>query len=226
MATSGTASFNLDILEIIDEAYERCGAEGARTGYELRTARRSLNLLLADLANQGINLWTIEQGSIPLVEGVEGYDLPVDTVDLLEAVIRTNSFSPNQLDIPVSRISVSTYATLPNKNAKGRPLQVWINRQITPRLNVWPTPNNDTYELVYWRLRRVQDASDGTETVDVPFRFLPSIIAGLAYYLALKTPGALERLGLLKSQYDEALLMATTEDREKAPLRLVPRVVR
>jgi hypothetical protein len=225
MATSGTASFNLDILEVIDEAYERCGVEGARTGYDLKTARRSMGLLFADFSNRGLNMWTIDQGTLFLVPGVETYDLPTDTVDLIEHVIRTSSGSTSsQADLAISRISVSTYATMPNKLNQGRPIQLYVDRQITPKVTVWPVPDDSQqYLLVYWRLRRIQDAGDGTNTMDIPFRFLPCMVAGLAYYLALKTPGAMDRIGLLKQQFDEAFEMAASEDRDKSPIRLVPR---
>ena len=234
MTTSGTASFNLDLNDLVEEAFERCGAE-LRTGYDLRTARRSMNLLFADWANRGVNLWTIEQGQISLVQGQATYALPVDTVDLLEHVIRTQPGSvSNQADLTITRISVSTYATIPNKLAQGRPIQVWINRQSgattptganPPTINVWPTPDNSQpYTFVYWRMRRIQDAgAGGTATQDIPFRFLPCLTAGLAYYLALKIPEALPRLDVLKGMYDEAWELAAGEDREKAADRLVPR---
>lgn len=224
MTTSGTAVFNLDLSELIEEAFERVGSE-LRTGYDLRTARRSLNLLFADWANRGINMWTIEQGSIPLVPGTATYDLPADTVDLLEHTIRTNPGSTsNQADLTITRISVSTYATIPNKLQQARPIQLYIDRQLTPTVTVWPVPDNSqAYTLVYWRLRRIQDAGDGVNTMDVPFRFVPCLVAGLAYYLAMKVPGAMERLPVLKEQYDEAWYLASTEDREKATDRLVPR---
>ena len=233
MTTSGTAAFNLDLNDIIEEAYERCGVE-VRTGYEHRTARRSLNLLFADWANRGINLWTIEQGSIPLVQGQITYDLPVDTVDLLEHVIRTGAGNAaTQADLTISRISVSTYATIPNKLQQARPIQVWVNRQSgatepsgvnAPQINVWPAPDgSQSYTFVYWRMRRIQDSGGGVNTQDVPFRFLTCLVAGLAYYLALKIPEALNRLEPLKQMYDEAWDLAAGEDREKAPDRLVPR---
>jgi len=233
MTTSGTASFNLDLNDIIEEAYERCGVE-VRTGYEHRTARRSLNLLFADWANRGINLWTIEQGSISLVQGQVSYDLPVDTVDLLEHVIRTGAGNAaTQADLTITRISVSTYATIPNKIQQGRPIQVWVNRQSgateptgvnAPQINVWPAPDgSQAYQFVYWRMRRIQDSGGGVATQDIPFRFLTCLVSGLAYYLALKIPEALNRLEPLKQMYDEAWDLAAGEDREKAPDRLVPR---
>lgn len=242
MTTSGTSTFNLNLNDLVEEAFERCGAE-LRTGYDLRTARRSLNLLTIEWANRGINLWTIEQGSIPMVQGQIVYDLPVDTIDLLEHVIRTQT-GEQQTDITINRISVDTYSTIPNKNAQGRPIQVWINRQSGatypaggrpagtnsttgvdhPSINVWPAPDQSNYyTFVYWRLRRLQDAGDGVTTQDIPFRFIPCMVAGLAYHLSLKIPGALERSDGLKAQYEELWLQAADEDREKAPLRLAPR---
>jgi hypothetical protein len=234
MTTSGTSAFNLNLNEMFEEAFERCGAE-MRTGYDFRTARRSLNLLTIEWANKGINLWTIEQGTIPLVQGQAVYDLPVDTIDLLDHVVRTQSGQQGQLDVGISRISVDTYSTIPNKNAQGRPIQVWINRQSgadypttgvkAPQINIWPVPNQSNYyTFVYWRLRRIQDAgTNGLVTQDIPFRFIPCMVAGLAYHLSLKIPSALERAPGLKLMYDELWQQAADEDREKAPLRLAPR---
>jgi hypothetical protein len=301
MAISGTAAFNLDLTEIVEEAFERAGSE-MRTGYDLRTARRSLNLMFADWANRGVNMWTFDQGTINLVAGQNTYPLPVDTVDLLEHVIRTGANSAStQADLTISRISVSTYATIPNKLQQARPIQVWIQRldgqtstvgttisatitstattialtttvglastgfvliesetigygyisgntlynctrgqnnttaaahtsgasvyvQNLPAVTLWPTPDNSTpYQFVYWRLRRIDDAGTGVNNMDVPFRFLPCMVAGLAYYLALKVPGGADRLQILKEQYDGAWELAATEDREKAPVRFVPR---
>jgi hypothetical protein len=240
MTTSGTASFNLDLNNIVEEAFERCGKE-LRSGYDLRTARRSLNLLTVEWANRGVNLWTIEQGSIPLVEGQIAYELPVDTIDLLEHIVRTGT-DQNQQDLTITRISVSTYATIPNKNAQGRPIQVWVNRQSGatypsggrpagtntttgvdhPQIYVWPTPNQSSYyTFVYWRLRRLQDAGNGVQTQDIPFRFINCMIAGLAYYLAQKI--APDRMPVLKAEYEEQWKFATQEDREKAAVRFVPR---
>jgi hypothetical protein len=233
MTTSGTVTFNLNLNELFEEAFEQCGVE-LRTGYDFRTARRSLNLLTVEWANKGINLWTIEQGSITMNQGQAVYDLPVDTIDLLEHVVRTQPGQQGQTDININRISVDTYASIPNKNAQGRPIQVWINRQSgadypgtgvsPPQINVWPTPNQDNlYTFVYWRLRRLQDAGTGVTTQDIPFRFLPCMVAGLAYHLSLKLPGGLERSPMLKMRYDELWQDAADEDREKAPLRLAPR---
>ena len=232
MTTSGTTGFNLNLNELVEEAFERCGAE-LRTGYDLRTARRSLNLLTIEWANRGINLWTIEQGQIAMVQGQIVYDLPVDTIDLLDHVVRTQT-GQGQTDINITRISVDTYSTIPNKNAQGRPIQVWINRQsgatepvsgvAYPQINVWPAPEQSNYyTFVYWRLRRIQDAGNGITTQDIPFRFLPCMVAGLAYHLSKKIPGALERSQMLKMEYEELWQQAADEDREKASLRIAPR---
>lgn len=232
MTTSGTTTFNLDLLNLVEEAYERCGQE-IRTGYDLRSARRSFNLLTIEWANRGINFWTLEQATIPMVVDTISYNLPVDTIDLLDCVIRTQS-GVNQTDINISRISADTYLSIPNKNAQGRPLQVWVNRQsgatdpddgvVYPTINVWPVPDQSNYyTFVYYRLRRIQDAGNGVETPDIPFRFLPALVSGLAYYMAMKVPDAMERLPMLKQVYDEQWQFAADEDREKAPLRLAPR---
>lgn len=240
MTTSGTSAFNLNLTEIVEEAFERAGSE-LRTGYDLRTARRSLNLLFADWANRGINMWTIEQGSILLAQGVATYALPNDTVDLLEHVIRTQPGNQaTQADLTISRISISTYASIPNKLQQARPIQLLISRNSgaqypdglipsgvvtqNPSVTVWPTPDgSQPYTLVYWRLRRIEDAGNGVNTFDVPFRMLPCLVAGLSYYLALKIPEGIARLADLKAMYDEAWEVAATEDREKAPVRFVPR---
>jgi hypothetical protein len=239
--TTSVSTFNPTLNEIFEEAFERCGLE-LRTGYDFRTARRSLNFLLGEWANRGINLWTIEEGSINLVQGQTTYDLPNDTVDLLEHVIRTDSGQgPNQTDLNISRISVSTYSTIPNKLAQGRPIQVWVNRQsgqttdllgatpAYPQINVWPAPDQGTqlnpyYVFYYWRLKRIFDAGDGVNVPDIPFRFQNCLVAGLAYMIAVKKPDvAPDRLMGLKMMYDEAWDLASQEDREKAPDRFVPR---
>jgi hypothetical protein len=224
MTTSGVANFNLDLAEVVEEAFERAGGE-LRTGYDLRTARRSLNLMFADWANRGLNMFTYEQGTQVLTPGQATYVLPTDTVDLLEHVIRTGAGNVStQADLTITRISVSTYATIPNKLQQARPIQIFIERLNTPQFTVWPIPDNtQTYTLVYYRLRRIENAGDGVNTMDMPFRFLPCMVAGLAYHLALKIPGGGERLGILKEQYDSAWALAAEEDREKAAVRFVPR---
>ena len=302
--TTGTTSFNLDLNNLVEDAFERCGKE-LRTGYDLRTARRSLNLLTIEWANRGINMWTIESGQISLNQGQIMYPLPVDTIDLLDMVTRTGTGS-NQQDININRISESTYITIPNKNATGRPIQVWINRQsgqenptditlnetltatdtsaddtitlsstvglaqfgfikigeetiqyggisgntITgciravnntaiaphaigasvyvqnlPTINVWPAPDQSNfYTFVYYRLRRIQDAGNGVTIEDIPFRFIPAMVAGLASYLSMKLPNVdPNRIAMLKQDYDQAFQLAADEDREKAPVRFVPR---
>jgi hypothetical protein len=304
MTTSGTQVFNLDLSNIFEEAFERCGKE-LRTGYEFRTARRSLNLLTIEWANRGINLWTIEQGAIPLVTGQAIYPVPVDTIQLLDTVIRQNNATLNQTDINISNIAEPTYSSIPNKLTQGRPIQYWFNRQtgdtnpttvtlsggisatdttitvsnvsglaaagfikignetisypnvdITnnqllncargqnyttaaahltgaaisvqnlPCVNIWPTPNapGDQYTFIYWRMRRMQDAGGGVNTQDIPFRLLPCLVAGLAAHLSMKLPQIdPTRIQMLKADYEEQWILASSEDRETAPLRIVPR---
>jgi hypothetical protein len=224
MTTSGTSNWNPDFSEIIEEAFERCGLE-IRTGYDIKTARRSLNFIFQEWANKGINMWTIEEGTQVLTQGVATYTLPTDTVDLMEHVIRTEQGGQPQ-DITISRISVSVYATIPNKIQQGRPVQIYIQRLNTPQFTVWPVPDNAyTYTLKYWRLRRIQDTgNNGDLTADMPFRFVPAITAALAYQIALKRPEVVQdRVLLLKAMADEAYQLAADEDREKAPQRFVPR---
>jgi hypothetical protein len=298
--TSGKTVFNLDLSELIEDAFERCGSE-LRTGYDMRTARRSLNLMTIEWANRGINLWTIDQGQIVMNTGQAIYPIPVDTIDLLDTVTRTGS-GETQSDVTISRISEPTYMSIPNKNATGRPIQVWINRQtgltntttatlvgnitatdttitvsdatqiatsgfitidsetivyqnvsgnqllncfrgqnnttaaahtsgaaiieaFLPSINVYPTPSapGNQYTFVYYRMRRIQDAGNGVNIQDIPFRFLNCMVAGLAFYLSQKLQGSESRMGWLKAEYEEQMLMASTEDRDKAPDRYVPR---
>jgi hypothetical protein len=302
MTTTGTTAFNLEFTELAEEAWERAGRE-MRSGYDLRTARRSLNLMTIEWANRGINMWTIETGTINLVQGLATYALPTDTIDLLDHVIRTQANNAStQADLSITRISVSTYATLPNKLVQGRPIQVWIQRlsgetnptnatlsssitatdtSITlssvtdlagsgfirigtediyytyisgntlggvfrgqnnstavlhtagdaiyvpqlPAITVWPTPDgSQPYQFVYYRMRRIQDTGSGIQTSDMNFRFLPAVAAGLAYYIAMKVPELQGRLDMLKAVYDEQYKLAAQEDREKATLRLAPRI--
>lgn len=301
MTTSGSTGFSPEFTEIAGEAWERAGRE-MRTGYDLRTARRSMNLMTIEWQNRGINMWTIDQGTITLTAGVNTYALPTDTIDLLEHVIRTGqNVSSTQADLTITRISVSTYATIPNKLQQARPIQVWIQRlsgQVSPAnatlsstinsttttitlsstaslpsagfvridsedilyqwldgnslggvvrgqngttaashtagatiynpnlpaVTVWPTPDNSTtYQFVYWRMRRVQDAGSGIQTADMNFRFLPCLVAGLAYYIAMKQPELVSRVDMLKMAYEEQFNLAAGEDREKAAIRFVPR---
>jgi hypothetical protein len=229
MAVSGTTDFNLDFTEIAEEAWERAGRE-MRSGYDLRTARRSMNLMTIEWQNRGINMWTIEEGAINLVQGTSEYDLPADTIDLLDHVIRTGAGNVStQADLSITRISVSTYATIPNKLQQARPLQVWIQRlRDAPKITVWPVPDQGTalnpyYVFKYWRLRRIDDAGAGVQTADVNFRFLPCLVAGLAYHIAIKVPELAPRIEMLKQVYDEQFNLAAGEDREKAAIRFVPR---
>lgn len=305
MSTSSTSAFNLDLNNIVEEAFERCGLE-LRTGYDMKTARRSMNLLTIEWANRGINLWTVEQGQIVMNTGQATYALPNDTIDLLDQTIRQGNGTTNQIDINISRISEPTYMTIPNKLTTGRPIQVWINRQsgqtnsvattlldgainstdVTinlvstvglatsgfikidnetivysnisgnqllncsrgqnnttaashltgasvytqnlPSINVWPTPNaGGGYVFVYYRLRRIQDAgTGGTFEQDIPFRLVPAMVAGLAYYIAMKKPEvAPDRIAMLKADYEQQYQLAAEEDREKAPVRFVPRTI-
>jgi hypothetical protein len=228
MATSGTTAFDMDFTEIAEEAWERAGRE-MRSGYDLRTARRSMNLLTIEWQNRGLNLWTIDSGTQTLTAGTSQYTLPADTIDLLDHVIRTNAGNTTtQSDLVISRIGVSNYAAIPNKLTQGRPLQVWIERlQAAPRINLWPVPDDSTtYTFVYWRLRRIEDAGNGVETADMNFRFLPCLVAGLAYHIAMKVPELVTRIDMLKAVYDEQYNLAAGEDREKTSERFIPRVGR
>lgn len=228
MTTSGTSTFNLDFAEIAEEAFERAGLE-LRSGYDMKTARRSLNLLSAEWSNLGLNLWTIGTGSITLVPGQGTYTIsdgvPDDMIDMIEHVIRTNTSGTNT-DITMQRISVSDYAAIPTKSTQGRPLQIYVNRQINPTVTVWPVPDSSTtYTLVYWYLRRIEDTGNSAaNTPDIPVRFLPALIAGLAYHIALKNPEASDRIQMLKSMYEEQFQLAASEDRDRAPDRFLPYV--
>ena len=216
----------MDFTEIAEEAWERAGRE-MRSGYDLRTARRSMNLLTIEWQNRGINLWTIEEGTVTLTKSSAQYTLPADTVDLIEQVVRTNAGNTTtQSDITLNRIGVSTFASIPNKLTEGRPIQMWIDRQRdAPVLNLWPVPDkNDTYTVVYWRIRRIQDAGSGVQTADMNFRFLPCLVAGLAYNIALKVPELMDRVPMLKQVYDEAFALAAAEDREKTSDYYIPRI--
>jgi len=227
MATSGTTTFNPDFTEIAEEAWERAGRE-MRSGYDLRTARRSMNLLTIEWQNRGINMWTIDEGSVALTSGTATYNLPADTIDLMEQVIRTGAGSVStQSDLNISRISVSTYSSIPNKISQGRPIQVYVDRgRDNPSITVWPVPDSNDYTLVYWRMRRIQDAGAGAETADMNFRFLPCLMAGLAYYIAMKEPDLMPRVPMLQAEYEKQFDLAAGEDREKASVKFVPRMFR
>lgn len=227
MATSGTTAFDMNFTEIAEEAWERAGRE-MRSGYDLRTARRSMNLLTIEWQNRGINMWTIDSGTVSLTTGTSQYTLPADTIDLMEQAIRTNAGeTATQSDVSISRISVSTYSSIPNKLTQGKPIQIWVERlAAAPRVNVWPVPDSNDYTLIYWRMRRIEDAGTGIQTPDMNFRFFPCLVAGLAYQIALKTPELEGRLPLLKAEYEAQFLLASGEDREKTSVRFVPRFSR
>jgi hypothetical protein len=214
MTTSGTRSFNLDIAEAVEEAYERCGIE-VRTGYDVKTARRSMNLMFADWANRGLNLWTVAQGTTTLTQGTSVYTLGEDVADILEMVLRRDN-----TDYEVERISRGEYLTFPNKTNQGRPSQFYYNRQIAPEITLWQTPDNSTDQLVYYYVQRIEDAGAYTNTTDLPWRFYPCMVAGLAYYIAMKR--APERVQMLKAVYEEEFQRAADEDEDRVPLKLVP----
>lgn len=214
MTTSGSRDFNLDVGEIIEEAYERCGLE-VRTGYDAKTARRSLNLMFAEWANRGLNLWTVKQGTITLTQGQAQETLTSDVVDVLEVVLRRDG-----TDYEIERISRGEYTTLPNKTTQGRPSQYWFNRGIDPIINLWSVPENSTDQLVYYYVQRIEDADALVNTTDMPFRFYPCMVAGLSYYISMKR--APERMQMLKAVYEEEFQRAAEEDEDRVPLRLQP----
>ena len=229
MATSGSATFNPDFTELAEEAFDMAGVE-MRSGYHLRSARRSLNTMFLEWANRGINLWTVESGTQALTAGTASYTLPSGTIDLIEHSIRTNSGNVStQSDTRLNRISVSTYSAIPNKLSKGLPIQIYIDRQTAaPVVNLYPVPDDvETYTLFYYRIARIEDVgSPGSNTLDLPARFLPCATAGLAYYLSVKHSDQAERVLALKAMYDEQWQLASSEDREKASVRFVPFVSR
>lgn len=219
MTTSGTAVWNIDIADLVEEAYERAGLE-ARTGYDFRTARRSLNIISAEWSNRGLNLWTVQEYNVALIPGIKTYSLPADTIDIIETMIRVNT-TGSPLDYTVSRIGVGDYASLPNKNTTGRPLQIYVNRQVSPEFTLWPVPDLP-YTILYWTMRRIQDATTATDVMDMPVRFVPALIAGLAFHIAMKRPEAAGRIPLLKQEYLEQFQLAADEDRGREPARFVP----
>ena len=214
MATSNSRDFDLDVAELVEEAYERCGLQ-VKTGYDAKTARRSLNLMFADWANRGINLWTVQLGTQTLTAGTTEYTLTADVVDLLEVVVRRDN-----TDFQVQRISRSDYQNLPNKTTSGRPSSIFVDKQIIPKINLWPAPENSTDVLRYYFIQRIQDADAAINNMDAPFRFLPCMAAGLAYYLSVKK--APDRVQLLKSIYEEEFQRASDMDQDRVPTRLTP----
>lgn len=214
MATSGSTDFDLDVAEIIEEAYERCGLE-VRTGYDIRTARRSMNLMFADWANRGLNLWTVKQATLSLTAGTATYTLEASYTDLLEVSLRRSG-----TDFELSRMSRGEYLGLPNKTTQGRPSQYFYNRQTIPEITLWATPDSSSDTLIYYYVKRIEDVDAFTNTTDAPFRFLPCIVAGLAYYLSMKR--APDRVQLLKSVYEEEFQRAADEDEDRVPLKIQP----
>lgn len=219
MATSGTTVFNLDIIEIIEDAYEMVGKE-VRGGYDVKTARRSLDLLTKEWANRGINFWTIEESDAPITTGQQTLVLDADTIDVLDAVWRRLS-GIQQQDRTMTRMSVKEWAQTANKNTTSLPSRYWINRTVPPVMTIWPVPTEDG-TLVYWKLRRIEDTGDYTNNMDVPTRFLPAMVSGLAYYLAIKTQGADQRIPIMQAEYERQFKLASDEDRERASLFLLP----
>jgi hypothetical protein len=218
MAFSGTKTFALDIAETIEEAYELAGLE-QRTGYDARTARRSMNIMFADWANRGVNLWTIEQVTLDLTKGTASYNLNGYDIDILSAVIRDTSKSP-VLDIEIDRIGRQEFLSIPTKTTQARPTQYFVDRQITPVVNLWPTPDTNNYQLISYRIQRIDDVSTSAENPEVPSRFMPCMVSGLAYYIALKKNP--QKAGLLKQQYEQDFKLAADEDRNRASLMLTP----
>ena len=214
MTVSGTKTFELDVTEYIEEAFERCGLE-ARTGYDLKTAKRSLNLMLAEWANRGLNQWTIARTTVTLTQGTRDYNLGLDTIDVLSAVVRRSS-----TDYALDRVSRDADLNIPNKSTQGRPSQFFIDRSINPVLKLWPTPENSTGVVILDRLVRMDDAAAQTNTMQMPFRFYPALAAGLAYYISIKR--APQRTQLLKAVYEEEMERAMSEDRDRASLQIQP----
>ena len=214
MTTSGSVDFELDVADYIEEAFERCGIE-VRTGYDLKTAKRSLNLMLAEWANRGLNQWTIEQRQFTTTVGDSDISLDSDVIDILSVVVRRTS-----TDYALDRVSRDEFLNIPNKTTQGRPTQFFLDRQITPNLKIWPAPENTTDIIIYDALTRIQDADTPTNTIEIPFRFYPCLTAGLAYYIALKR--APQRIQLLKAVYEEEFERAMTEDRDRASFNVVP----
>lgn len=220
--TSGTTDFNPDIIDIIEEAYERCGLE-MRSPTSIRTARRSLNIMMKEWQNRGINLWTFEEVKVPTVISQASYAVEADTIDVLEHVLRVNDGLSNQIDYTLDRISHTRYMAIPNKTYEGQPRQVYYDRQKTGNIYLWPVPDLNTYKIVYTKIRSIEDTGhDSTLNMDIPDRFIPALTAGLAFHLAVKRPEAADRIEALKAMYDEQFEYAAAEDREKVPLRLKP----
>ena len=218
MATSGSSNFEPDVAEYIEEAFERCGLE-YRTGYDGVTARRSLNLLFADWANRGLNQWTVTNSTTTLSKSDQFLDLTSTTIDVLDVILRRTENSETT-DIQMNQISRSAYWNIPNKDTEARPSPWFLDKQITPRLYIWPAAENSTDQVIINRLVRIEDADAGVNTADVPFRFFPCLSAGLAYYIALKR--APDRVQLLKTLYEEEFARAADQDESRASLMIAP----
>ena len=214
MTVSGSTDFELDVADYVEEAFERCGLE-VRTGYDLKTAKRSMNLMFADWANRGLNQWTIEQRTVTVTSGDGEYSLGNEVIDVLSLVVRRGS-----TDYALDRVSRDEYLNIPTKSTTGRPTQYFVDRQITPNLKLWPLPDNSTDVLVFDVLTRLDDADTYTDTLGVPFRFYPALAAGLAYYISVKR--APDRMQMLKALYEEELGRAMDEDRDRASFRVAP----
>jgi len=218
MATSNSTNFEPDVTEFIEEAFERCGLE-LRTGYDLKTAKRSINIMLAEWANRGLNQWTIEQTTQTVTKGTNQYTLNSNVIDILDCSIRRDTDGTN-LDLQMSKISRSEYLNIPTKTTEARPTQFFLDKQVTPVLNIWPTPENSTDVLVFNKLVRMDDADTATNTMDMPFRFFPCFAAGLAYYIAIKK--APDRVGMLKQMYEDEFERALSQDEDSASFRIAP----
>ena len=214
MAVSGSKDFELDVSDYIEEAFERCGKE-MRTGYDLKTAKRSMNLFFADWANRGLNQWTIQQVTTTLTQGVSEINVGADTIDILSIVVRRDG-----TDYGIDRLSRDDYINIPNKTQQSRSSQWFLDRLISPVLKLWPVPDNSTDQIIYNRLVRLDDADSATDTLQIPFRFYPALAAGLAYYIAIKK--APDRIQLLKVLYEEEMQRAMDEDRDRASFNIVP----
>ena len=221
MPTSGTTTFDLDIADIIEEAYEMVGKE-VRGGYDLKTARRSLDLLMKEWGNRGINLWTISEGSETVTAGQGTVEIPPDTIDIMDASWRTG-YDAIPYDRIMTRMSMTEWAQTTIKMMSGAPTRYWVERVARPFVHIWPVPT-DTGIFVFWRLRRIEDTGSYTNNMDIPFRFLPALTSGLAYYLSIKTPGADQRIPVLQAEYERQFRLASDEDRDRASLFLVPAV--
>ena len=213
-----------ELSELFEEAYERAGLE-MRSGYDLKTARRSLNIMTLEWQNRGLNLFTIEAQTLPLVAGTATYTLPADTIDIIEHQLRTGS-GTSQLDAYIERMSVSTYSQQGSKNVEGRPSQIYVQRNATDvQVTLWPVPDAaTTYTLAYYRLKGIDGLSSGigSATQNIPPRFVPALVSGLAYYIAMKKPEVAERVAPLQQEYEKQFAMAADQDQDRSTLRLVP----